>query len=76
MFDREPRVVETVETKYRTIRTTIPAPGTRDLLEQLERCEARSMQGQLPLVWDRAEDASVYDVRDDRRLSMISLGFR
>ena len=74
-FDREPTVVGTVDTEYRTIRTAIPAPGTRDLLERLERCEARSMQGQLPLVWDRAEDASVYDAAGNRWIDCTSAIF-
>ena len=74
-FDREPTVVGTVDTEYRTIRTAIPAPGTRDLLERLERCEARSMQGQLPLVWDRAEDFSIYDAAGNRWIDFTSAAF-
>lgn len=60
-FSREPRSVPTVRTANRLIRTAIPTPGTREILERLETCESRSMHGQLPLVWDRAEDFSVFD---------------
>ena len=58
-FSRKPRLVPSVATPNRLIQTAIPAPGTREILERLETCESRSMHGQLPLVWDRAEDFSV-----------------
>ncbi len=54
--------VQPVSTKYRKIKTDIPAPETIDVLLDLENYEARSMHGQLPVVWDRAEDFQVYDV--------------
>jgi len=47
--------------KYRTIRTNIPAPGSLSILKDLEKYESRSMHGQLPIVWDRAEDFQVFD---------------
>ncbi len=75
MFDREPRTVETIETRFRTIRTAIPVPGTQEVLERLEKCEARSMQGQLPVVWDRAENATVFDVAGNRWIDCTSAIF-
>ena len=74
-FEIEPVAVEEVETAYRSIRTPIPAPGTRELLERLERCEARSMQGQLPLVWDRADGFSVFDAAGNRWIDCTSAIF-
>jgi 4-aminobutyrate aminotransferase-like enzyme len=61
-FSRSPRQVPFVSTNYRTIKTAIPAPGTEQILANLDRYESRSMHGQFPLIWDRAIDASVFDI--------------
>ena len=74
-FSREPQLVPTVATSYRMIQTDIPTPGTREILERLETCESRSMHGQLPLVWDRAEDFSVFDAAGNRWIDFTSTIF-
>ncbi|MBF9040319.1 aminotransferase class III-fold pyridoxal phosphate-dependent enzyme [Rhodobacterales bacterium LSUCC0387] len=61
-FSRRPQKVQYVSTKYRTIKTSIPAPGTEEILSRLDHYESRSMHGQFPLIWDRAVDASVFDI--------------
>lgn len=60
-FDITPADVEPVETPFRRIRPPIPHPDSLDVLHQLRCCEPRSMSGQPPIVWDRAEGAQVYD---------------
>lgn len=60
-FQKKPQVVQFVNTKYRRIKTAIPTPGTEEILASLEKYESRSMHGQFPLVWDRAEGSSIYD---------------
>ncbi len=60
-FSIQPRDVGRVETHYRRIVTSIPAPESVKILEALHRCEPRSMQGQPPILWDRAEGFQVYD---------------
>lgn len=45
----------------REIKTKLPHPKDIQLIENLSKYEARSMHGQLPVVWDRAEDFNVYD---------------
>lgn len=60
-FSQIPVAVLPVNTKYRKIKTAIPAPETLKVLLDLEKYESRSMHGQLPVVWDRAEDFQVYD---------------
>ena len=55
------REVPAVETKYRRIQTPIPVPESIPILEQLRAYEPRSMSGQPPVLWDRAEDIQVYD---------------
>ncbi|MBA3017196.1 aspartate aminotransferase family protein [Patescibacteria group bacterium] len=60
-FSHIPVNVLPVNTKYRKIRTAIPAPETLKILLDLEKYESQSMHGQLPVVWDRAEDFQIYD---------------
>jgi 4-aminobutyrate aminotransferase-like enzyme len=74
-FSRLPQSVRFVSTSNRLIQTAIPPPGTREILERLEACESRSMHGQLPLVWDRAEDYSVYDAAGNRWIDFTSTIF-
>lgn len=74
-FSLQPQPVPFVATANRTIKTAIPAPGTREVLERLEACESRSMHGQLPLVWDRAEDYSVFDAAGNRWIDFTSTIF-
>ncbi|MBN2215832.1 MAG: aspartate aminotransferase family protein [Pirellulales bacterium] len=59
--DLTPREVPPVETPYRRIQTPIPVPESIPILEQLRRYEPRSMSGQPPIVWDRADDCQVFD---------------
>ncbi len=56
-----PKEVPHVQTKFRRIKTKIPVEESLPVFEQLEKYEARSMHGQLPIVWDRAEDFQVFD---------------
>ena len=59
--DLTPRRVPRVQTKYRRIVTDIPVPESIPILERLRQFEPRSMSGQPPIVWDRAEGIQVYD---------------
>ena len=74
-FSLEPKLVPKVSTVHRSIKTAIPAPGTKEILARLELCESRSMHGQLPLVWDRAEDYSVFDIAGNRWIDFTSTIF-
>jgi 4-aminobutyrate aminotransferase / (S)-3-amino-2-methylpropionate transaminase / 5-aminovalerate transaminase len=51
----------TISTPFRRIQTAIPVPESLPLLEALARAEPVAMQGQPPVVWDRAEGFQVYD---------------
>jgi len=74
-FSLQPKPVPLVSTANRLIKTAIPTPGTQELLERLEKYESRSMHGQLPLVWDRAEDYSIYDASGNRWIDFTSTIF-
>ena len=60
-FSLEPKEVPKIQTKYRRIVTAIPAPESVPVFKALEKYESRSMHGQLPVVWDRAEGFQVSD---------------
>jgi 4-aminobutyrate aminotransferase/(S)-3-amino-2-methylpropionate transaminase len=56
-----PRAVPPVRTEHRRICTLLPVPESVPILERLERFEPSSMQGQPPVVIDRAEGWHVHD---------------
>jgi 4-aminobutyrate aminotransferase-like enzyme len=60
-FSHQPIKVEKIATKYRTIKTEIPVPESVPMLEKMYEIEAQAMHGQLPMVWDRADDFQIYD---------------
>ena len=60
-YDLNPVAVPPVETKYRTIRTAIPVPESLPIFERLRLSEPRSMAGQPPILWHKAENATIYD---------------
>src|SRR5436190_7853398 len=71
-FSITPREVPRVETKFRRIVTFLPHPESLPILEKLRQLEPQSMRGQPPLVWDRAEDISVYDGHGNKWLDWSS----
>jgi len=74
-FSLTPVEVPSVKTKYREIRTAIPSPGTETILSDLRKYESRSMQGQIPIVWDRAKDFSIYDRHGNKWIDFTSTIF-
>lgn len=60
-FDLTPQSVPRIETGLRRVVTPLPVPESLPILEKLRRHEPVSMQGQPPIVWDRAEGFQVYD---------------
>lgn len=61
LFSVTPQKVKLVNTKNRIIKTKIPLPNTDKKIKTLSNIESRSMHGQLPIIWDRAEGYKVYD---------------
>lgn len=74
-FSLIPQKVPKLKTKHRVIQTAIPAPGTAEIFQRLDKVESRSMHGQLPLVWERADDFSVYDIAGNRWIDFTSTIF-
>jgi 4-aminobutyrate aminotransferase / (S)-3-amino-2-methylpropionate transaminase / 5-aminovalerate transaminase len=74
-FSMVPKTVPKVKTKYREISTQIPTPGTKEIFDRLNNVESRSMHGQLPIVWNKAEDFSVYDIANNKWIDFTSTIF-
>ncbi len=71
-FPLEVFEVDPVETKYRKLSGQIPNQETIDKITQLRKYEAKSMRGQPPVVWDRAEGVNVYDAYGNKWLDFSS----
>ncbi len=71
-FSITPQQTSHIETKFRRIVTPLPHPDSVGTLETLRQLEPISMRGQPPLVWDRAEDFSVYDKYGNRWIDWSS----
>ena len=72
MFNAEPRAVEAVETRFRRITTKLPVPESLGVLKMLAENEPHSMQGQPPVVWDRARGVNVFDAYGNMWLDFSS----
>ena len=71
-YDLTPVAVPTVETKYRSIKTALPAPASLPIFEQLRAVEPRSMSGQPPIIWHLAEGCTVSDPYGNRWIDWSS----
>ena len=67
-----PKNVPKIETRFRRIATPLPHPDSLPTIEKLRHFEPKSMRGQPPIVWERAEDCSVYDNYGNRWLDWSS----
>ena len=72
VYSLDPKEVPQVETAYRKIHTKFPVPEAIPILEELRGAEPRSMEGQPPVVWDRAEGFQVYDAWGNKGLDFSS----
>jgi 4-aminobutyrate aminotransferase-like enzyme len=71
-YSLTPVKVPLVKTKYRTIRTKIPVPQSIPVFKALQKAEPRSMMGQPPVLWHKADDFSVYDKWGNRWIDWSS----
>jgi 4-aminobutyrate aminotransferase-like enzyme len=71
-YDLTPVVVPTVRTRFRTIRTPLPVPASLPIFEELRRSEPRSMAGQPPIVWHKADGFTVSDKWGNRWIDWSS----
>ena len=71
-FPLEVFKVESVETKYRKVSGNIPNDETIEKIKKLRKYEARSMRGQLPIIWDHAYGVHVFDAYGNKWLDFSS----
>ncbi len=74
-FSRKPIKVSYVKTKFRHIHTSIPAEGTESIISRLEKVESRSMHGQIPIIWAKANDFNIFDIADNCFIDFTSTIF-
>ncbi len=67
--------MQKIKTLNRNIKTKIPAPETLKLIEELKKIESRSMHGQLPIIWSKAVDHSIYDIAGNKFIDFTSTIF-
>jgi len=68
----DPVQVDPIQTSNRTIQTPVPHPAMVPLLKKLRQTEPLCMEGQPPIVWDRAEGATVYDAYGNKWIDFSS----
>lgn len=74
-FSFESKVVKKINTKNRFINSEIPCQGTKEIFERLNKVESRSMHGQLPIIWDKAKDFKIYDLKGNYWIDFTSTIF-
>ena len=74
-FSSNPVNVKFINTKHRLIHTPIPAPGTQQILECFGKYEPISMQGSLPIIWDRASGHTIFDMAGNKWIDFTSTIF-
>ncbi|MBZ5670550.1 MAG: aspartate aminotransferase family protein, partial [Acidobacteriia bacterium] len=72
VYDLTAVAVPKVETKYRSIKTKLPVPESLPIFTALLQSEPRSMMGQPPIVWDKAENFTVSDTWGNRWIDWSS----
>lgn len=64
-----------IKTKNRHIFTKVPASGTKVLMKKISKVESRSMHGQIPIVWKKAENFNIYDISNNKFIDFTSTIF-
>ena len=74
-FNHTPQDVPLINTKYRKICTKIPSSDSVEILERAYKLESRSMHGQMPVVWDRADNFQIFDAHGNCWIDFTSTIF-
>jgi 4-aminobutyrate aminotransferase / (S)-3-amino-2-methylpropionate transaminase / 5-aminovalerate transaminase len=72
IYDLTPVEVPKVETQYRSVKTKLPVPQSLSIFRSLQESEPRSMMGQPPIIWDKADDFVVSDPWGNRWIDWSS----
>lgn len=68
----KPQNVPKLKTRFRTIKTRIPSPSFYNVYRRLSKYDAALKDIQLPILWDKAENSSVYDKDGNRWIDFTS----
>ncbi len=68
----EPKAVKKIKTRNRNIKTKIPVPQSKKVIDNLRTYEPRSMSGLPLIVWDKAKGVYVYDAYGNKWLDFSS----
>ena len=60
------------QTNFINLKTKIPSPGTKTLLNKIKKIEPLSMLNQIPIVWKKAEDFNIYDIKNNKFIDFTS----
>jgi 4-aminobutyrate aminotransferase-like enzyme len=71
-YNQTPVKVPKVKTRFRTICTAIPVPASLPIFKELRRSVPRSMAGQPPIVWHKADNFTVSDKWGNRWIDWSS----
>jgi len=71
-FSLVPQKCKKIFTKNREIKTDIPSPETLEVINGCIENEPMSMNDQLPIVWDIAEDFNIYDISGNKWIDFTS----
>jgi 4-aminobutyrate aminotransferase-like enzyme len=74
-FKFKPQKVKKINSINRRINTKIPAPGTNKVILNIQKYQNKSMNTQLPIVWKKAENFSIYDLKDNKFIDFSSTIF-
>lgn len=74
-FSLKPQNVEAIETEHRIIKTSIPHPEDIKTFDKIMLFESSLIEKQLPIVWDCAEDYSIYDRWGNKWIDLSSTIF-
>jgi 4-aminobutyrate aminotransferase / (S)-3-amino-2-methylpropionate transaminase / 5-aminovalerate transaminase len=71
-YSLKPVAVKKVSSRYRSIKTKLPVPESLAIFQALVESEPRSMGGMPPVVWNKAENFTIYDKWGNRWIDWTS----
>lgn len=74
-FSLNPQDVAVIETEHRVIKTQIPHPEDIKTFDKIMSFESSLIEKQLPIVWDHAENYSIYDRWGNKWIDLSSTIF-
>ena len=54
------------------LKTKVPSPGTKSLITKIKKTEPLSMLNQIPIVWKKAENFNIYDLKNNKFIDFTS----